>query len=67
MEVIQEKIHLWGLGGMGRGEYQEELTQSPGGENKLSMSLEGKEIYSSWSLECESEVVISQSGAIIRG
>ena len=52
---------------MGRGEYQEGFTQTPGGESKLSMSLKRKEIYSSWSLECESEVVISQSGAIIRG
>lgn len=46
---------------------KEEFTQSPRGESKLHMPLEGNEVYSSWSLACESEVVISQSGAIIRG
>lgn len=46
---------------------KEEFTQSPGGDSKLQMPLEGNEVYSSWSLECENEVVISHSGALIRG
>lgn len=36
---------------------KKEFTQSLGGESKLGTSLERKEVYSSWGLECKGEVV----------
>lgn len=68
LEVIQENILLWGMGQDGEGRVPRKVYLKPRRrESKLSMSLEGKGVYSTWSLECESEVVISQFGAIIRG
>ena len=68
MEVIQEKMLLGGWGGEGRKVYQEgRIYSKTRRQEGASYVPRREEVYSSWCLECERGVVISEAGATIRG